>query len=80
MNNELTPINKLPNNVVYPYTEVQVTPQGIAIVMHHTQNHVETILIDENTCNNMCKMWLQSRKDIRNQLELADRVRKGLHA
>jgi hypothetical protein len=72
-------IGKQKQEITYPYTEIQVSPMGILVINHISATHFDTTLIDEATSNNMVKMWIQSRKDIQNTMELANRVRKGMN-
>jgi hypothetical protein len=61
----------------YPRTNIQVVPQGAIITVMFAPDLHLTKLLDEQTMNDICKLWMQSRKQLKNDMELAARVMRG---
>ena len=61
----------------YPSTRYQITPEGLLISYLLAPGFTVNGGIGEADMNALCKGWLQSRKEIKQQLELIRDVEKS---
>jgi hypothetical protein len=66
-----------PSQPPFPHTQVQVLPQGIVISTVFGPGIVFSTTLDENTANNIMKLWVQTRKDIADQMRVIEHVRQS---
>lgn len=59
----------------FPFTNVQVMPQGVVINTMLAPGMSLGQLLDEATMNAICQQWLQSRKQIQRDLGIIQHVK-----
>jgi hypothetical protein len=58
----------------YPVTQYAIQPGGVNIQILFTPGYAHTIVIDEATMNAIAGKWLETRREIKAQMQEADRV------
>jgi len=61
----------------FPSTNFQITDQGMLVTIFLAPGLTLTQGIGEQHMNEICKSWLQSRKAIRQQLEMVRNIGKS---
>jgi len=61
----------------FPSTNLQVTPDGLLITIMLAPGLIIQQGVGEAAMNAVCKQWLQSRKDVKQQLEMIQHVKKS---
>jgi len=46
----------------YPFTSVQIAPQGMLITIMFSQTIGMNVVLDNNTCNEIVRLWITQRK------------------
>ena len=65
-----------PAKPAFPAVNVQVVPQGVIITTMLAPGLTFGQMIDEASMNEICQQWLQSRKQIKRDLELVQHIKK----
>lgn len=60
----------------FPVTNVQVVPQGLIINTMLAPGLSIGQMIDEASMNAICQQWLQSRKQIKRDMELVQHIKR----
>jgi hypothetical protein len=63
--------------VTFPYIQIQVGQNGIAIETYFSPNVSIKQVIGEEQVNEMLKVWLQNRKQLQSQQQLVHDVMKN---
>lgn len=61
----------------YPQMGLDVRPEGLFISVHLAPGLTLTQGIGEDTMNEICKQWLETRKQVRNQLEIVRDMKRS---
>ena len=59
----------------FPQTNVQITQQGMQIQIALAPGLVITTALNEETMNQVMKLWIQTRKNIADQLRTIEHVK-----
>ena len=64
----------------YPITQYSIQPTGLNIQIIFTPGYVHGIVIDEQSMNAIAGKWLETRREIKQQMEDAQRVAQNGNA
>ena len=64
----------------YPITQYAIHPGGVNIQILFTPGYAHTVVIDEATMNAIVGKWLETRREIKQQMEDAVRVAQNGNA
>lgn len=64
-----------PQEQSYPQTSVQMSPQGLAIIITLAPGYSHQFVLGEAMMNDVTKMWVQQRKNIADQMRVIEHVR-----
>ncbi len=59
----------------FPVTNISVSPQGLVVQIVLAPGVVLQTTLNEETMNQICKLWLETRKQIADQLKVIEHVR-----
>lgn len=65
-----------PQPPTFPVTNVQVVPQGLIINTMLAPGLSIGQMIDEASMNAICQQWLQSRKQIKRDMEIVQHIKR----
>lgn len=61
----------------FPQTNVQITPQGLAVATILAPGVIITTMLNEETMNEVCRQWIASRKQIKRDVDLMAEVMRN---
>ncbi len=71
-------MNELPQQQpAFPQTNVQVTPQGVTIAIVLAPGIVLSTILNEESVNQIMKLWLETRKQIKREQETIEAVMRS---
>ena len=59
----------------FPMTTLQITPNGMQITTMLTPDTAIVKMINEETMNDVCKRWLETRRELKQQQLVQDVIR-----
>lgn len=59
----------------FPHTNVQVSQQGILISITLAPGFTINTVLGEELANDICKLWVQTRKNIADQMRVIEHVK-----
>lgn len=65
-----------PNELKYPLTNVQITPNGIVVSVLYSPTITMNILLESGACDQIVKLWLQQKQQDRNMVDMAQRIQR----
>lgn len=68
--------NGIPENIQYPFTNVQIAPDGILIQVYFSPTIIHSMVLDSATCDNVVKLWVQQKKQSLDMLEVARHIKQ----
>lgn len=68
------PAEEAPAQAAFPNTNLQVTPQGLLVTIALAPGLIIQQGIGEDAMNAVCKQWLESRKQVKKQLEMIQHI------
>lgn len=65
-----------PPTLNYPFTNVQIAPDGIMVTVIYSSSINMNIALDARTCEQIVNLWIQQKKQNKNMLDMAHRIQK----
>ena len=62
-----------PVQPAFPQTRIQITPEGMLVQVILAPGLFFTVVIGEEQMNQACKLWVQTRKDVADQMRMVER-------
>jgi hypothetical protein len=62
--------------ITYPFTNVQIAPNGIVISVVYSPTINMNVVLDDATCDQVVKLWLQQKKQGRDITRAIQHVQK----
>ncbi len=75
--NGLPMLEQAPAQPTFPQVQVQVSPQGMQLNVILAPGIQLSTLIGEEQMNQISKVWIQTRKDIQDQMRVIEHVRQS---
>lgn len=67
----------MPEQPSFPMTSFSFAPDGVTLQIVLAPGFVISQKIGEEAMNQVCKQWLETRKEIGNQLALIENIRRS---
>lgn len=70
-------MQKPPEQPQFPHTAINITPDGMVITTMIAQQMGFTQMINEEQMNAICSKWLETRKQIKDEMNIIDLVQRS---
>lgn len=66
-----------PQQPTFPHTNVQFGPNGVAVTIRFADDIMFTKIFNETDMNEICRQWIETRKQVKQQLEMIQNIEKS---
>lgn len=68
---------KVPEQPAFPTTAVAVSPQGVKFTLLLAPGIELSTMLNEETMNQICGLWLQTRQSVQDQIALTQKIKQS---